>query len=489
MIRQVLKILALALAAVGPGAGGVLAQADDRPMNVIVILIDDLGWADLSCQGSGFYQTPNIDRLASQGVRFTQAYAACVVCSPTRAAILTGRHPARTGVTDWIRPNLWKQMRGAELPSLPGYTATEKQRLACPMNRTELPLEEVTLPELLKPAGYVTGHIGKWHLGDEGFWPEHQGFDVNLAGTGFGAPPSYFDPYADQRVPEGFPTLEARKAGEYLTDREADEAVSFIRQNKDRPFFLNLWHHAVHTPIQAKPEVVKLYEGRPTTNQTDTAYAAMIHSVDESIGRVMATLDELSLDDKTLVVFTSDNGGLDSINGKQAGRPTDNAPLRWGKGHPYEGGVRVPMIVRWPGVSRAGSVEQYPVMSMDVFATALDAAGVERPDNRSTDGMSLRLLLGGTADYAPRTLYWHFPHYGGDFRIPNSAIRDGDWKLIRFYDSDHVELYNLAEDLAEERNVATSRPDLVEQLTAKLDTWLKETGAKMPRPNPVYSGL
>jgi arylsulfatase A len=482
-MRTFLPLLAV-LAFVG--GAGYSAQAPARAPNIVVFLIDDLGWADLSCQGSRYYQTPNIDRLASQGVRFTQAYAAAAICSPTRAALLTGRHPVRLGITDWIRPNIHAGNRPPQIPSLPGFAGTASERLACPINAQQLPLEEHTLAESLKSAGYVTCHIGKWHLGDEGFWPTEHGFDFNYGGAGFGLPPSYFDPYNSRLVPGGLPGLAPRREGEYLTDREADEAVGFIRRHRDRPFLLHIWHHAVHTPIQAKAELVDVYEQRPRTIQTDATYAAMVHSMDESVGRVMDALQTEGLAGNTLVIFTSDNGGLDGLKGRQAGRPTDNAPLRWGKGHPYEGGLRVPLIVRWPGVTRPGTIEETPAVTMDLFSTALDAAGVRPPADRPVDGRSLRTVLGGTADPAPRTLYWHFPHYGGDDRIPYSVIRHGPWKLIRFYDSDHVELYNLVEDFSEERNLATARPETAAELIGKLDHWLRETGARMPQPNPLY---
>ncbi len=264
-----------------------LHGAQDK-LNIIVVLVDDLGAMDLSCQGSRYYQTPHIDRLAQQGVRFTQAYAAAAICSPTRAALLTGLYPARIGITDWIRGAYIKQMRLPPLASLPGYEDDPKRRLACPANRNELDFEYVTLAELLKPAGYAAGYIGKWHLGDEGHWPSQQGFDLNLGGCDFGAPPSYFDPYTNPRQPNGIPGLKPRKPGEYPTDREADEAVKFIRDHKDRPFYLHLAHYAVHEPVQAKAELTRRYE-QPGKTAKNGVYAAMVQSVDESMGRIMET--------------------------------------------------------------------------------------------------------------------------------------------------------------------------------------------------------
>lgn len=451
------------------------------PPNVILIVADDLGWKDLSCQRSGFYKTPHIDRLASEGVRFTRAYAACSVCSPTRAALLTGRYPTRTGVTDWIRPRVWAKARPAELAGLPGYTATPKERLACPMNPYELPHEELTLAELL-PAAYATAHIGKWHLGDEGFWPRDQGFEVNIAGCGYGAPPTYFDPYITPQYPGGIPNISPRRAGEYLTDREADEAASFIRAHRDEPFFLYLAPYAVHTPIQAKPDLVRAYEGRGHGGQKNATYAAMVHSLDEAVGKVMRTVRELGLDEHTLVVFTSDNGGLDV-----EGDPTDNAPLRSGKGYAYEGGLRVPLIVRWPGVVKPGATDATPVISMDVFHTVLGAAGVALPADRPTDGRDLMPILSSDGRVDPRPLFWHFPHYRVPDVGPYSVVRDGAWKLVRFYDERGTELYRIEDDVAEERDLASTHPDVVKELDAKLDRWLVETAAKLPKPNPLLS--
>ena len=339
------------------------------PLNVVVVLVDDLGWMDLGCQGSDYYRTPNIDRLAASGMRFTDGYASCAVCSPTRAALMTGRGPARLGITDWIRAEF--QLSARQWPNMRnrfGYhRPTEAQRKwLTPVNEQRLPHSEITIAELLKPLGYTSAFIGKWHLGGHGHLPEDQGFDFNYGGWDYGQPPSYFDPYVGtQRLPMGIPTLAPRNTGEYLTDREADEAVGFILRNKDRPFLLYLSHYAVHTPIQAKRDLIAEYErSRDGEGQDDPVYAAMVHSVDDAMGRLLDTLETTGLADRTVLVFTGDNGGLD-----RGGRPTENAPLRSGKGYAYEGGLRTPWLVRWPGVTQPGSVSHEPIASIDLLPT------------------------------------------------------------------------------------------------------------------------
>lgn len=446
-------------------------------LNIVFILVDDLGWTDLACQGSKYYETPNIDRLASQGMRFTDAYAACAVCSPTRAAVQTGRYPARLGVTDWIRARFQGGIIGPDGKNPTGYTGGRNHKLACPKNALFMELGERTLAEAFKPAGYVSCHIGKWHLGQAAHFPERQGYDFNHGGCDLGQPPGYFDPYRTKRRFYEIPNLPPRKQGEYLTDREADEAVRFIKAHKDRPFFLNMDHYCVHTPLQAKHDVKARYEAKPKTNHKNATYAAMVESVDDSTGRIMRTLDELGIADRTVVIFTSDNGGLLG--------PTDNAPLRSGKGFPYEGGIRVPLIVRWPGVVKPGSTSRVPVTSVDYFPTLLEMAGVPLPKDRPIDGASLVPVLKQAGQLDRRDLFWHFPHYRGRLG-PYSIIRSGPWKLIRFYDSHTQELYNLADDLGEKEDLAAKMPDRVAKLASKLDAWLASVGAKMPRPNPDY---
>ncbi len=456
-----------------------LEAANPPPPNFVLVLVDDLGWADLGCQGSRYYETPNIDRLARQGMRFTNAYAACAVCSPTRAAVQTGRYPARLGVTDWIRARFQGGIIGPDGKNPSGYTGTANRALLCPENALFMELDELTLAEALRPAGYVTCHIGKWHLGQEAHFPEKQGYHFNHGGCDLGQPPSYFDPYESNRPYYEIPNLPPRRAGEYLTDREADEAVRFIRAHRDEPFFLNLCHYCVHTPLMGKNEVVAKYKAKPKTNHKNAVYAAMVESVDDSVGRLLQTLEETGLSQRTLVIFTSDNGGLLG--------PTDNAPLRSGKGFPYEGGIRVPLIVRWPGVIEPGSTCDAPVTSIDFFPTLCELAGRELPEDRPVDGVSIVPLLRRSGRVERDALFWHFPHYRGSLE-PYSIVRQGDWKLIRFYASGRRELYNLAEDLSEQHDLADQMPEKVRQLDQVLSEWLESVGAKMPRPNPNYRG-
>jgi len=433
------------------------ARSSTVKPNFVFILIDDMGWRDLACYGSTFYETPHIDRLAAQGMRFTDAYAACPVCSPTRASILTGKYPARLNLTDWI----------------PGHKRPFA-RLRVPEFNQELPLAEVTIAEALKPAGYVSASIGKWHLGTKPFWPEKQGFDVNFGGTHQGQPPSYFAPYK-------IPNISKAADGEYLTDRLADEAAAFIEKNRDRPFFLYLAHYAVHTPLMARQEVIAKYaaKAKPDQPQRNAKYAAMVQSVDDSVGRIMAKLDALGLADRTVVFFMSDNGGLIG--------PTSNLPLRAGKGSLYEGGIREPMIVRWPGVVAAGVAEKAVVTSVDFFPTILALAGVApaAPDP-SIDGASLVPLLAPQGELAPVPVYWHYPHYHPGGATPGGVIRDGDYKLIEFFEDGRVELYNLKEDLGEKKDLAAAMPEKAAQLRRKLADWRRKTGARMPTPNPDY---
>ncbi len=457
-----------------------LVPAASPPPNIVVVLVDDLGWMDLGCQGSDYYRTPNIDRLAETGIRFTDGYASCAVCSPTRAALMTGRAPARLGITDWIRAEF--QLSNRQWPNVRnrfGYhrPADRERPLLTPVNELQLPHDEITLAELLKPIGYASAFIGKWHLGGRGYLPVDQGFDENYGGWDYGQPPSYFDPYVNMpRLPMGIPTLAPRSKGEYLTDREADEAVSFIERNRTRPFLLYLSHYAVHTPIQAKKDLVAEYEAaRDGKLQDDPVYAAMVHSVDDAMGRLLDTLERTGLADRTLIVFTGDNGGLD-----RNGRPTENAPLRSGKGYAYEGGLRTPWIVRWPGVTQPGSVSDQPVASIDLLPTIAAAVGTRPPADRPIDGVDLGPALRG-GDLPERTLHWHFPHYRhGPGHDPYSVARRGEWKLIRFYDPPKVELYNLKSDLGEENDLAEGERGKAEEMEAALDEALRSVGARMP---------
>jgi len=450
-------------------------KSSGKKPNFVLILVDDLGWMDAGCYGSRFYETPNIDRLAAEGMRFTDAYAACAVCSPTRAAVMTGRYPARVGVTDWIR---WLDFEGNRTdPNEKGpteYVGNSKRKLLCPPNPYWMELEEVTIAEILKPAGYTCCHIGKWHLGHDAWYPQKQGFDFNIAGCHFGMPPSYFDPYKSKRIKQGIPTLKPRREGEYLTDREADEAAAFIKQHSDKPFFLYMAHYAVHTPIQAKEEITSRYRTKPRSGQKSAKYAAMIQSVDEAVGRIMSALEETNVTDRTVIIFTGDNGGLS--------RFTNNAPLRAGKGYPYEGGIRVPLIIRCPGVVKPGAISHEPVTSVDYLPTVCQLARVAPPDDRRIDGLSLvrHFKSNGTAGLPRDAIYWHFPHYRDEI-VPYSIVRSGNWKLIRRYEGKKYELFNLKDDLSETNDLSENMPEKVSQLDAKLTAWLNDTGAKLPR--------
>ena len=452
--------------------------AQSKKPNIVFILADDLGWADLGCYGSTFHETPNLDKLAGQGMRFTDAYAACAVCSPTRASIVTGKYPARLHITDWI----------------PGRGEKPEQKLKQPDFQQFLPTDEFTIAKVLKAGGYRTAFIGKWHLGESpSCWPEHQGFDLNIAGCGHGQPPSYFSPY-------GFPNLTDGPKGEYLNERLTDEALKFIERSKDKPFFLYLPHYAVHTPLQSKAAVIEKYKkkasslpacgpetfmdnGRKVRQvQNHPVYAAMVESLDESVGRIMDKLTELGLDKNTIVIFTSDNGGLSTSEGS----PTSNLPLRGGKGWPYEGGVREPLLVRWPGVTKPGSVCGEPMISTDYFPTFLGMAGFPIHPEGELDGLSLVPVLEGKA-IPERPLFWHYPHYSNQGGSPNGVVRLGDYKLIEWYEDMRTELYNLKDDPGEHHDLAASMPGKVDQLRNLLHDWREEVNAQMPSPNPDYN--
>ena len=440
--------------------------AKRRLPNVILILIDDFGWRDTSYNGSTFYETPAMDELARSGMVFTGGYSASPVCSPTRAAMMTGKYPARLHLT--------AHLQGAS-------NRLHFTKVTQPNTRLALPLEERTIAELLREAGYRTACIGKWHLGAAGYEPAAQGFDVALGGDEAGSTSSFFYPQWKKKVP-----LEGQE-GDYLTDRLTSQAVEFIRQNQQRPFFLYLPHFAVHTPIEGKPEKVKKYDAkaRPENPQNYGEYAAMLESVDESVGRVLKTLEELGLREDTLVMLTGDNGGVTSREWKN--RPvTSNLPLRSGKGHLYEGGIRVPTLVRWPGVTQAGSVCHEPVLSIDYAPTIAEAAGISRSKLPKMDGRSFTALLKGTRPRGGRDVFWHYPHYSPQLGTPSAAIRSGDEKLILFFEDNRVELYNLKEDLGESRDLAASNPARAAELRSRLERWLRETGAQLPVPNPNH---
>jgi arylsulfatase A len=444
----------------------------------------------VGCYGSDYHETPNIDRLAAEGMRFTDAYAAAAVCSPTRASIMTGKYPARVGITDWIRARFQGGAVPADGKNPSGYQGDEQRKLLTPVNPLWMELDEITIAEVLKEAGYACGHVGKWHLGLDDWFPEKQGFYFNAGGCDYGEPPSFFDPYvrkADENWIEketiaGIPTLKPRKAGEYLTDREADEAVRFIRANSGKPFYLNMCPYAVHFPIQAKKELIDKYRAKsPGTHHRNPIYAAMIESVDQAVGKIMSTLDELNVEDRTVVIFTSDNGGITWWDDMKE----NNLPLRDQKGTPYEGGIRVPLIVKWPGEVEAGNVCHEPVLSVDFFPTICQMAEVRPPADRVIDGRSLVPLLKKSGSLNREAIFWHFPHYRGR-AAPYSIMRAGDWKLIRFYEDNRLELYNLKNDLSEKNDVAGQFPERVKRMNDELSNWLLYTKAKMPKPNPHY---
>lgn len=446
-------------------AGDDRGQAMSKRLNIVLILIDDLGWADVGCFGSKCYETPHIDRLASEGMRFTDGYAACPVCSPTRASIMTGKYPARLHLTDWI----------------PGEGNRPENRLKIPEWRKYLPLEEATIAEALKPAGYVSASIGKWHLGGPSYYPEHHGFDVNVAGSHIGHPAMYFWPYEGKS--HSVPGLkDGGGPGEYLTDRLTDEAEKFIDQNKQRPFFLYFAHYAVHQPLMAKAAITAKYKQKPPHgSQKKPVYAAMVESVDQSVGRILAKLDALEIADGTVVIFMSDNGGL-TIDGT-----TSNAPLRDGKGFPYEGGIREPLLVKWPKVTKPGSTCSVPVCSIDFLPTILEIADVhgEARSQPAVDGLSLVPLLRESGTLRRDSLYWHYPHYWANQTVrPFGAVRAGDWKLIEFYEDMRVEMYNLKEDIGETNDLAERMPEKVVELRDRLHAWRTSVDAQMPTPNP-----
>jgi arylsulfatase A-like enzyme len=467
-------IVATVMAAAAGLARPPEARQPERPPNIILIVADDLGWADIGANGSSFFLTPRIDALAHDGMRFTSAYAAAPVCSPTRAALLTGKHPARLHITDW----------------LPGRGDRPDQKLARPAIRQGLPHDEVTLPEALRQAGYVSGHVGKWHLGGDGSGPRDHGFDLNVAGDHTGTPLSYFAPFA--RDGRAMPGLERAGTGEYLTDRLTDEAVRFVESNRHRPFFLYLSHYAPHTPLRAKPALVERHAARAAAGpQTNAIYAAMLESLDEGVGRLLERLETLDLAERTVVIFTSDNGGLSTVEGPNT-PATSNAPLRNGKGYLHEGGIRVPLLVRWPGRVPAGAVEGTPVISTDIFPTLLALAG--SPSTGSADGVSLDGLLARTAAVPTRPLYWHYPHYSNQARSPGApagggpgaAMREGRWKLIQHFESGVHELYDLEADPGERHNLAEADPERVIAMGRQLHAWQNAVGAQWPTRNPAY---
>ncbi len=457
--------------------------------NIVFILLDDLGWKDLGCYGSSFYETPVLDRLAREGMSFSDAYASCPVCSPTRASVLTGKYPATVGVTQYIGGHAV-----GKLCDVPYFHA--------------LPASEHSLARALGEGGYQTWHVGKWHLGNRITKPQQHGFDINIGGAEFGHPPKgYFAPW-------GLPGLEDFEEGEYLTDRLTQDSIDLIKtRDTQKPFFLNLWHYAVHTPIQAPEDLVAKYEAkarrlgldqqesfvegdhfpcehksdqriRRRVIQSDPAYAAMIENLDTNIGRLLDVLREEDIEGDTLVVFTSDNGGLATAEGS----PTSNAPLAEGKGWMYEGGTREPLIARWPGVISASSSCRTPVTSTDFYPTFLEAAGLPPISEQHCDGTNLMPLLRGEEELEREAIFWHYPHYSNQGGTPGCSMRSGDWKLIEFFEDGKLELYNLREDIGESRDLASVEPERTKAMKAQLDAWKLSVEAQIPKPNPNYRG-
>jgi arylsulfatase A-like enzyme len=434
--------------------------------NILFMLADDMGYMDISANNpKSFYETPNIDALAKKGMRFTQGYAACPVCSPTRGSIMTGKYPPRVGVTDYI---------GANRPG----------KLLPAPNARQLPLEEVTIAERLRNAGYATFFAGKWHLGGEEYSPNAQGFGPGLIGKGQVFYPPSPDPLPDPRDDPK------------TTDRIATEAIKFIASHKDKPFFAYLPFLAVHVPIGARPDLVEKYErkkqsapadawGRERDSkvrqvQNNATYAAMIEQLDTAIGRVLHALETNGIAERTIVVFTSDNGGLATAEG----HPTSNLPLRGGKGWPYEGGIRTPWIIRAPGLTKPGSICDTPVITTDFYPTFLELAGLPPFPEQHRDGVSLRRLLKGSQPQRGAPLFWHYPHYGNQGGTPCGVIRDGDWKLIEWFEDGSLELFNIRTDVGEAKNLAAENPKKTKELHGKLVVWRKEVNALMPIPNP-----
>jgi arylsulfatase A-like enzyme len=463
-------------------AGTLSAQAGSRP-SFLFILADDLGCRDLGVEGSRFYETPNIDALANSGMRFENGYAACQVCSPSRASIMLGKTPARHGITQWIGD-----------PS--GLAWNKGDPVLNAEYKHSLPLGDTTLAEALRNGGYTTFFAGKWHLGGKGSWPEDHGFEINKGGWDAGSPKGgYFSPYAN-------PNLENGPDGESLTLRLARETASFIEANQGRPFLAFLSFYAVHGPIQTSEALCCKYRKKAEAMglsgektrfgfdrrlpvrqvQDNPIYAGMVETLDDAVGIVLDKLEETGLDRNTVVIFTSDNGGVSSGDAYS----TSLLPFRGGKGRQWEGGIREPFLVRVPGMTQPGSTTRIPAIGMDFFPTLLDLAGLPPLPKQHVDGVSLVPVLQGKS-IGPRDLFWHYPHYGNQGGEPSSIIRSKDWKLIYYHEDHRCELYNLADDIGERRNLAAANPEKTAELKKRLDAWLLDTGAILPRPDPRFS--
>ncbi len=455
--------------------------------NVLFILADDLGYHDLSCMDSEYYETPNIDRIAHEGMIFTNGYAACQVCSPSRASIMTGQFPARHGITDWIGAPVGEDWRKQK----------RYNKLLPPEYVHRLPAEALTLPEALKQAGYKTFFAGKWHLGDQGSWPEDHGFDINVGGWDAGSPAGgYFSPYKN-------PNLENHEDGENLSMRLAEETVNFLQENNPtqtgQPVFAFLSFYAVHGPIQTTQAKWQKYRDKadelgiaesgfemgrflPIRRvQDNPIYGGLVEAMDDAVGRVLTSLEELGLDENTIVIFTSDNGGVSAGDAFA----TSNLPLRGGKGYQFEGGIREPYFIKMPGLIKGGSTSDVPVSGTDFYPTILDLIGETQLPGEHADGISLLSVIQGQS-MAERPLIWHYPHYGNQGGEPSSIIRLGEWKLIHYYEDGHEELYNLNADLEETTDVSAANPELTKQLSEQLFTYLNDVGARFPEKDPEY---
>ena len=476
------SLLTLLLAVSSVSCASSSHRGEPGETNFVFFLVDDLGWTDIGSFGSSFYDTPNVDRLAASGQRFTNAYAACPVCSPTRASIMAGKYPARMATTDYF---------GAAQPG--GWRRNTKHLPAAYEDR--LAHDEVTIAEALKESGYATFFAGKWHLGPESHWPETQGFDVNQGGITRGGPyggKRYFSPYGNPRLEDG-------PEGEHLPARLAAETVKFIEERQDEPFLAYLSFYSVHTPLIAREDLKEKYKARKAERglkaewgeegsrkvrhvQEHAVYGGMVEAMDQAVGEVLDALERLGLAEDTVVIFMSDNGGLSTSEG----HPTSNLPLRAGKGWIYEGGIREPMVIRWPGVTEPGSVCSEPVTSTDFYPTMLEMAGLPLRPEQHVDGVSLVELLEEGEAPEREAIYWHYPHYGNQGSAPAGAVRAGDWKLIEWYEDGALELYDLSQDIGEAKNLAAEHPEKAHELHAKLVAWRAETGARMSSENPSF---
>jgi arylsulfatase A len=469
VLRSVSPLFLVLIAVAGLLTSGCEAtKTQKRPPNVVLILIDDLGWQDLGVYGSQFYETPHIDRLASQGIRFTNAYSASPVCSPSRASLLTGKNPANLKFTGHIT-------------SIGKHRYPEKGKIIPPVDRMYVPTEEVMIPEALSNLGYVSASIGKWHVGDkEDYFPTKQGFDVNIAGYEHGSPPTYWGPYEkDQAWNPVIKNLDDRVAGEYLTDRLTDEAIKFIEKNKEKPFFLYLSHYGVHTPLEAPDSLVRKYEQKllQVGGQKNAVYGAMVENMDWNVGRLLSSLEEMNLEEETILIFCSDNGGDASI--------TNNAPLRAGKGFVYEGGIRIPLIVKWPGAVKAGTTTDLPVITDDLLPTIVEMVGGQMPEG--LDGRSLVGPMARNEALDRTSLAWYYPHYSPQAKMPGYAIRSGRYKLVEHYDPQKVELYDLASDVSEGEDLSSQMPEKVKELQGKFTEWLQAFDPIVHTDNPSYA--